>query len=225
MTGISGYPSNSEGWGRLLLDNAFYFPGDAIKQHVVDVRNADGLVTGETAEYTFEVVSASVPLRVTMAYTQPAAAVNAANPVINNIDLEISDPGSTVYRGNVFTSGQSSAGGTADNKNSIENFLRTTPAIGTYTVTIRGTAVNAGQGLGRQGFALVVTGDISVGCNPPHAGDLDDDCDVDLDDLTALLSSYGLCTGDPGFNATADLNTSGCVDLDDLTILLANYGL
>ena len=30
MTGIAGYPGNTEGWGRgLLLDNALVFQGDA----------------------------------------------------------------------------------------------------------------------------------------------------------------------------------------------------
>lgn len=28
MTGISGYPSNTEGWGRVLLGDTVYFPGD-----------------------------------------------------------------------------------------------------------------------------------------------------------------------------------------------------
>lgn len=225
MTGIAGYPSNTEGWGRLLLDNVLYFPGDTAKLFVVDVRNSDGLSTGQAASYTFQVASNAVPLRVTMAYTQPPAAVNASNPVINNIDLEVLDPGANLYRGNVFASGQSATGGTADAKNSIENVIRMSPAVGTYTVTIRGTAVNAGQGVGLQGYALVVSGDITVGCSPPVVGDMNDDCHVDLDDLTALLSTFGLCAGNPGFNANADFDGSGCIDLGDLTVLLANFGV
>jgi hypothetical protein len=56
------------------------------------------------------------------------------------------------------------------------------------------------------------------------AGDLDDDLDTDLDDLTALLASYGRCAGDPLYNELADLVDNNCVDLDDLTVLLADYG-
>ncbi|MEP0845805.1 MAG: hypothetical protein HRF50_03170, partial [Phycisphaerae bacterium] len=59
---------------------------------------------------------------------------------------------------------------------------------------------------------------------PAIPGDLDGDGDVDLADLSDLLSSYGLCEGDPAYNAAADLDGSGCVDLTDLSILLENFG-
>jgi len=55
-------------------------------------------------------------------------------------------------------------------------------------------------------------------------GDVDGDGDVDLEDLAALLASYGLCVGDPGYNDDADFNNDGCIDLVDLAALLANYG-
>ena len=56
-------------------------------------------------------------------------------------------------------------------------------------------------------------------------GDLDCDEDVELNDLAALLSVYGVCEGEPGFNEIgADFNGNGCVDLSDLAALLANYG-
>lgn len=48
MTGVSGYPSNQEGWGRVLLDNALYFNGDVRTLAVLaDVRNASGYTTGQ----------------------------------------------------------------------------------------------------------------------------------------------------------------------------------
>ncbi len=53
---------------------------------------------------------------------------------------------------------------------------------------------------------------------------------TNLADLALLLSSYGLCTGDPGFVSAADLTggpegaPDGCVDLADLALLLSDYG-
>ncbi len=163
MTGISGYPSNQEGWGRVLLAGTLYFAGATRGLIVQDVRNASGLTTGQTATYTFNVTGSTAPLHLTLVWTEPPAAVNAANPVINNLDLEVTAPGSVLYRGNVFASGQSTTGGTADAKNNVEQVYRLAPALGAYTVTVRGAAINQGT----QGYALVVTGNVST-CTAPQ---------------------------------------------------------
>ena len=49
-------------------------------------------------------------------------------------------------------------------------------------------------------------------------GDLDNDCDVDLDDLIALLDAWG------EHDSPADLNQDGIVRTADLLILFANWG-
>lgn len=59
-------------------------------------------------------------------------------------------------------------------------------------------------------------------CGNP-LGDLDDDGDVDLSDLAALLTAYGTCDEDLAYDPAADLDNSGCVTLCDLAELLANY--
>jgi hypothetical protein len=217
MTGIANYPSNLEGWGRLLLDNALYFAGDARSLIAKDVRRANGLTTGQTAVYTVNVLSSTQPLRITMSFTQPPAAVNSTNPAINNLDLEVVEPGGETYRGNTFTSGQSSTGGTPDIRNNTEMVIRTAPTPGVYTITVRATAVNTGP----SPYALAISGDVSEECPD---GDVNADCHVDLADLTLLLAAFGACNGDPAFNAAADFDASGCVDLNDLSFLLSNFG-
>lgn len=57
------------------------------------------------------------------------------------------------------------------------------------------------------------------------AGDLDGDGDVDLGDLSRLLSAFGTCLGDAGFDPAADIDGDGCVGLPDLSALLTNFGL
>jgi 6-phosphogluconolactonase (cycloisomerase 2 family) len=80
--------------------------------------------------------------------------------------------------------------------------------------TMNGTLVDS-QGIGPREIAVWL---------PPCVGDINDDDYIDLTDLGILLSSYGLCEGDPGFLPEADLDDDGCVQLSDLGVLLANYG-
>ncbi|UCG16201.1 MAG: S8 family serine peptidase [Phycisphaerales bacterium] len=171
MTGVpSGgneYPSDQEGWGRMLLDNTLYFPGDIRKLWVYDLRNAGGLSTGQNwTSPTIDVMSDSVPLRVTLAFTEPPGAVLASDPVVNNLDLELRGPigpNQEHYLGNFFSGGQSVPDGTPDPRNNVEQVHLLAPMPGTYVVTVVGTEVNQGT----QGFALVVTGDMNAPHIPP----------------------------------------------------------
>ena len=162
MTGIAGYPSNQEGWGRVLAHNTLHFPGDTRNLFVRDVRNVAGLSTGAVINQSITVNAAGLPLRATLVWTDPPAAAGAANPMINDLDLEVASPSGPVYLGNVFASGVSATGGTRDSLNNVEQVLIPAPAAGVWTVRVKGAAVN--QGL--QGYALVVSGDIVT---PPQA--------------------------------------------------------
>lgn len=159
MTGISGFPSNQEGWGRILLENALYFEGDVRKLSLLDdVRNANGLTTGQTVTYDVVVEGSGEPLKVTAAWTEPAASLLANPATVNDLDLEVVSPSGDTYLGNVFDTalGRSNLGGTPDAKNNVEQVLIEGPAVGTWTVRIRGTAVNQGT----QGYAVVASGEV-----------------------------------------------------------------
>lgn len=57
-------------------------------------------------------------------------------------------------------------------------------------------------------------------------GDVDFDGDVGQADLGILLSSYGLCPGQQGYDAAANLDSADpCITQADLGILLSRYGL
>ena len=75
-------------------------------------RPSPGLGQGDFIEYQIEVVSADVPLDVTLCWTDyppnPAADVQ----LVNNLNLTVSK-GATVYRGNVYTGGVSVTGAAA----------------------------------------------------------------------------------------------------------------
>jgi hypothetical protein len=55
-------------------------------------------------------------------------------------------------------------------------------------------------------------------------GDADNDGHCDVTDLLYLVETFGLATGDPGFNAGADFNSDSIVDVVDLLILVDNFG-
>ncbi len=158
MTGEVGYPSNVEGWGRILLDDALYFPGDARRLWLRDVRHAQGLGTGQQDVWRFEVASSAQPLKVTLVFVDQPAAPGAGLTPVNDLDLEVQGPGG-LYRGNVIDTltGQSLTGGSPDALNDVERVLLAAPPPGEYTVRVRGASVP----LGPQGYAVVANGALS----------------------------------------------------------------
>ena len=203
MTGIGGYPSNQEGWGRMLLDDTLYFSGDAVHLWLDDVRHSpNGLTTGASNVYSLPVVSASVPLKITLVFCDVAGTSGAANPVVNDLNLTVTEPnGTTVYRGNVFSANQSTTGGASDAKNNVERVIRSAPTVGAWTIQIDGANVPSG---GPQGFALVVTGDIL----PPGTctGSVVSYCAAKFNSLGCLPVIHG--TGTPSASAGSGFTVS-----------------
>ena len=151
--------------GGASLDNGLHFTGQSRRLYVEDVRNAQGMSTGGVAEYPVNVTSSGEPLKITLAWIEPAGTAGAANPVVNNLDLEVVAPGGAMYRGNVFSGGVSATGGAADPRNNVEMVLVNNPAPGEWTIRIVAAAVQTGA---TQGYAMVATGSIEpvTGCKP-----------------------------------------------------------
>ncbi|HMB70748.1 MAG TPA: S8 family serine peptidase [bacterium] len=155
MTGVTFYPSALEGWGRILLDDALYFPGDTRRLLVRDVRHPEGLSTGQTRSFAFRVSDSSEPLKITMAFMDEPATPLASLTPVNDLDLEVVGPDGT-FLGNVFdtTVGVSVTGGSADVLNNVERVIVASPTPGRWTVHVRGAAVP----MGPQGYAVAVNG-------------------------------------------------------------------
>lgn len=156
---IASMPNNNYGWGRIWLDNNLYFSSVAGHRRLRtwSLPNKAGLTTGQTQTYTVT-VPAGAELRVTLAWSDPFATLGAAVTLVNNLDLEVVGPGGT-YRGNVFSGGVSTTGGTADSRNTVEQVRLTAPTAGDYTITVRGTSVpgNGDPYTARQGFGLAAS--------------------------------------------------------------------
>ncbi|HEU4730789.1 MAG TPA: S8 family serine peptidase [Kofleriaceae bacterium] len=166
-TGAGPVPDNCQGWGRVLLDDALFFTGQARGLFVADDPGFAQGAAGQTKTFTVQ-VAAGQPLRATLAWTDfpstPAASVN----LNNDLDLVVSGPSGT-FLGNVFASSQSVTGGTADRRNNVEQVALAAPVAGTYTITVRAFNVPSSA----QSFALVVSGALGA-ATPPQVVFSDD---------------------------------------------------
>ena len=155
---VSGFtaPDNNVGWGRLTADNVLYFAGDARKLLLVD--NTVGLANAQYLEYQINVVDGSIPLEVTLCWSDFPGSPAASIQIVNNLDLTVSKS-ATVYKGNVFSAGSSVTGGFYDAINVEENVRVAAPATGLWTVRVAATAAP----IGPQPFALAITGGVGNG--------------------------------------------------------------
>jgi subtilisin family serine protease len=150
--GTPDIPNHNEGWGRMLMDNALYFPGDTRELIVEDVTR--GLTTGETWSRAFEVDSADEPLVVTLVWTDYPGTAGSGIKLVNNLDLLVTSPTGEEYLGNVFSGGFSTTGGSHDTLNVEEGVRVNNPPLGIWTVSV--LAPNVPQG--PQPFALAING-------------------------------------------------------------------
>ncbi len=158
MLDVFAYPNPQEGWGRVVADEAVYFPGDARTMLCDDVRNADGLNTGETFTRDVIVEASDEPLRVTLVWTEPPATAGAAIAAINDLNLVVNSPDGSAYNGNLLAAGVSIEGATTDGLNNVEQVIVPSPPIGAWRIRVVATGVNVGP----QGFALVTTGALEI---------------------------------------------------------------
>ncbi len=201
VTGIAGFPSATEGWGRVLLEDALYFAGDTRRLIVLDdLRRVSGLTTGQSKTYSIN-VSAGMPLKITLVWTERQAALNANPAYINDLNLVVTGPGGT-YLGNNFASGQSTTGGSADFRNNAEQVYLISPSAGTYNVTVNAISVNSPGS--PQGFALVATGNVVPTPQQPDC-DQSGGFDLALDTACFVDVLLGINTN-PASQAVVDMD-------------------
>jgi hypothetical protein len=209
MSGFPGYFTGAEGWGRILMSDALYFPGDARKLLVTEVRNSVGLSTGQTKSYWVSVNGAGQRLKFTLAWTDVPADLLASYTPVNDLDLLVTEPGGTTYHGNVFASGESATGGSADPLNNLEQVHRAAPATGVWRVDVTGTEVNEGL----QGLALAITGDVAWYC---VKGDVNHDGVINGEDIESFVRVL-ILGGDPWEECAADMNGAASPGTDDIS--------
>ncbi len=212
MTGMAGYFTVDEGWGRVVMDDALYLAGDSRKLLFEDVLNIDGLSTAETDTHFVTVNGSGEPLKITLVWTDVPAAVAAGYTPVNDIDLVVTAPTVGTFLGNEFSGDESVTGGSADALNNAEQVHRNTPETGLWQIDVVGTAVNDGT----QGYALVVTGDVAWYEITCLKGDVNEDGFVDGDDVQPFISVL-LGGGTPLEECAVDMNGVDGPDIDDVS--------
>ena len=166
-------PNNVEGYGRVDLYHSL-FPNlgyGATAGRVLEVHDVSpGLTTGVNDAYTFNLSDNANPLIVTLVWTDPYGATVAATELVNNLDLEVKAPGATTQYYVPNRKDQTTTSVT-DTVNNVEQVYVTTPAVGTWSIRVRGTNVagNGQAGTTTQPYALVISG---ITCTTPPPASL-----------------------------------------------------
>ncbi len=159
-----------QGWGHPDLERLALATSRML---VVD--ESDVLAELETKDYALEVLPDVAQLRVTLVYRDPPGTTSSTIHRINDLDLTVTSPSSVVYHGNFgLDSGNfSEPGGSANTKDTVENFILKEPEPGVWTATVSATEVNQDSHLETGAvdvdFALVVSGAEPPPLGPPAA--------------------------------------------------------
>jgi subtilisin family serine protease len=170
---------NYQGWGLVRLDNSLQ-PGISNAFNLtlsnsvfaVDQSPTNALATGQSRTWTvgLDEDGQTLPLRVTLAWTDPPGNPAAGVKLVNDLDLIITNNATgDVYFGNDFPSGSRFTFAwdtndlpTIDSVNNIENIYLPAPLDTNYTITVRARRVNVNAVTAHpndvvQDFALVIS--------------------------------------------------------------------
>jgi len=137
ITNTATNPNGNEGWGRI---NMKYMLNTGVSMNYINqeiaLENA-----GMGVAIIGTVADSTKPTRVTLVWTDPPGVTNPA--LVNNLDLQVNVNG-TLYKGNVFTGGVSTAGGAADTVNNVENVFLPAgiPAGSFFSVMVSAVALD-----------------------------------------------------------------------------------
>lgn len=132
-----------QGWGSVSVQNLYEQAKAGGWRLPVLVDETDLLTVGQQKAYTVA-TDGTRPLRATMVYTDPMGSPSAARARVNDLSLKVTAPDGTVYWGNngLDAGNWSTAGGTPNTVDTVENVFIERPAAGTWTVEVRADEVN-----------------------------------------------------------------------------------
>lgn len=124
---------------------------------VVDV-NDPNMISGTGDKRSFSIIDclSDEPLRITLVWTDPPTPSETKADIVNDLNLKVTAPdGTTVYKGNVFSNGESTTGGSYDTVNNVENVYLQNPDSGRYIIEIIASEIDPDHS--PQTYALVIS--------------------------------------------------------------------
>ncbi len=107
------------------------------------------IATGGNNTHNITVPSNTAQLKVMLYWHDPAASLLSSHTLVNDLDLEVADPSSVIslpfILDTIPANITSNATTGADHINNIEQVVVSNPSNGTYTITVKGTAVPMGS--------------------------------------------------------------------------------
>lgn len=213
-----------QGWG--MPDLATLYNA---RTHTFIVNGTDPVTMFVNQEYEFTVDPGQTEFRATMVYSDLMGNPAAGQARINDLSLRVVSPGGAIYWGNngLNASNVSTAGGSPNSIDTVENVFVPSPQAGTWTVTVFGHAIVQDgypqtPGVMDAVFSLVVA---PVQLGPPCLGDIAPpgppvgDGVVGTADLLTVINAWGPCLDCP-----ADFDSNGTVAVPDLLTVINAWG-
>ncbi len=140
----------AQGWGHVVL-KAVLAPPANVSVRWYDLRQ--GLNTGQSWRWSCWVDDTTVPLALTLVWTDYPATAGVYPNLVNDLDLVVTSPSGKLYYGN---SPVGQPGGAPDRINNVERLVIPQPESGRYHIRVRAFNIPRGP----QDFALVYSGGI-----------------------------------------------------------------
>ena len=175
--GSADIPNADEGWGQVDLQRSIY-PTSGILALNTFYDQDQSLTPGYSYLYTYS-IDGSYGLSVTLVWNDQegsSSASQSASRLVNDLDLTVSAPDGTQYKGNVFNNGLSTTGGSHDSLNNVERVKLGTVQTGNWSIQVSHTGGSS------QNYAIVIT---AMGNENP------------VSDLATIGSSLWVSTTDP----------------------------
>ncbi len=145
-----GIPSNETGWGRINLSESLSPPKPRVTNYT---EYTQGLSTGESISFYYNVYNDSFPLKITVVWTDYPGDTSANKALVNDINLIVTSPDGSVFNGNDHIEQFNDE---VDDTNNVEQVNISNTSLGSYTINISGFNIPNGP----QPFALVISGPI-----------------------------------------------------------------